>query len=49
MIATRPTAAQIERARHLLAHEGAVCSVAAGRVLDKLNAHLDPLIGEERG
>ena len=42
--------AQIERARRLLAHEGAAGDVdeaatAAGRVYDKLDAHLAPLLG----
>jgi hypothetical protein len=40
----------MERARRLLAREGAVggadeCATAAGRVYDKLHAHLDVLIG----
>jgi hypothetical protein len=47
----RPSAAQMERARRLLAHEGAAGSAeggaatAAGRVYDKLQAHLAPLVG----
>jgi hypothetical protein len=41
---------QLERARQLLAHEGASgspaeCAVAGGRVYDKLDAHLAPLLG----
>ena len=42
---------QMGRARLLLAHEGAVagsaaeCTAAAGRVYDKLHAHLAPLLG----
>jgi len=41
---------QLERARRLLAHEGALgsadeCARAAGSVYDKLHAHLDPLLG----
>ncbi len=45
-----PNPAQIERARRLLAHEGAAgsaerASTAAGRVYDKLYAHLAPLVG----
>ncbi len=41
----------MERARRLLAHEGAAGSVderattAAGRVYDKLHAHMAPLVG----
>jgi hypothetical protein len=40
----------VERARRLLAHEGAAggadeCATAAGRVYDKLDAHLAPLLG----
>jgi len=40
----------MERARQLLAHEGAAgsaaeCAVAAGRVYEKLHAHLAPLLG----
>jgi hypothetical protein len=47
---TRPNPTQMERARRLLAHEGAAdsadeCATAAGRVYDKLHAHLDPLVG----
>ena len=55
MIATdplnRPSPAQMERARRLLAHEGAAGSAderattAAGRVYDKLHAHMAPLVG----
>jgi hypothetical protein len=46
----RPTPAQVERARRLLAHEGAAgsaddCATAAGRLYDKLHAHLAPLVG----
>ena len=44
-----PSPAQMERARRLLAHEGAAStpdeSAAAGRVYDKLHAHLAPLVG----
>ena len=48
----RPNPAQMERARRLLAHEGAAGSVdkhvttAAGRVYDQLQAHLAPLVGD---
>ena len=40
----------MERARRLLAHEGAAggaeeCATAAGRVYDKLHVHLAPLVG----
>jgi hypothetical protein len=47
----RPRAAQIERAKRLLAAEGdsgasaAACAAAAGRVYDKLAAQLAPLLG----
>jgi circadian clock protein KaiC len=46
----RPSAAQLEKARLLLLHEGAAgsageCATAAGGVYDKLHAHLDPLLG----
>jgi hypothetical protein len=46
----RRSAAQVEIARRLLAHEGAAsgadeCATAAGRVYDKLEAHLAPLLG----
>jgi hypothetical protein len=46
----RPNPAQLERARRLLAHEGAAgsadeCATAAGRVFDKLHAQLAPLVG----
>lgn len=47
----RPNAAQIERAKRLLASEGASAgggtesAAAAGRVYDKLDAHLAPLLG----
>ena len=46
----RPDPAQIERARRLLAHEGAVGSAdksttTAGRVYDKLHTHLGLLVG----
>lgn len=43
--------AQLDGARRLLAHEGAsagsseACAVAAGRVYDKLDARLGPLLG----
>jgi hypothetical protein len=45
-----PSAAQLEKARLLLLHEGATgsageCATAAGRIYDKLHAHLDPLLG----
>lgn len=47
---TRPSAAQAERARQLLASEGdcsntEACAAAAGRVYDKLDAQLMPLLG----
>lgn len=48
---TRPNPAQLERARRLLAHEGAVGSAgepattAASRVYDKIHAHMAPLVG----
>ena len=47
----QPSPAQLEKARRLLAHEGAASSAedgaaaAAGRVYDKLHAHLAPLLG----
>ena len=50
----RPSPAQIERARRLLAHEGAAGSArqhsadestAAGRVYDELHAQLAPVLG----
>ena len=47
----RPSTAQLESARRLLAHEGATggaddsVAAAAGRVYDKLHAHLAPLVG----
>ncbi len=46
----RPSPEQIHRATRLLLHEGAVgsadaCAIAAGRVYDKLDAHLSPLLG----
>ena len=47
----QPSPAQVEKARRLLAHEGAASSAedgaaaAAGRVYDKLHAHLAPLLG----
>ena len=46
----RRSQAQVEWANRLLAHEGAVssadeCATTAGRVYDKLNAHLAPLLG----
>jgi hypothetical protein len=45
-----PSPAQLEIAKRLLAHEGAAgsadeCASAAGRVYDKLQAHLSPLLG----
>jgi hypothetical protein len=52
MILKRANPAQVERARQLLAHEGAAGSgdrgatTAPGRVYDKLNAQLSPLVGE---
>lgn len=47
---TPPSSAHLEWARRLLAHEGVpgsldAQSAAAGRVYDKLHAHLAPLIG----
>jgi hypothetical protein len=48
---SKPGAAQVERARRLLASEGdsgasaEQCAAAAGRVLDNLNAQLGPLLG----
>jgi hypothetical protein len=48
---TKPSAAQIERAKRLLASEGssagrsAESAAAVGRVYDKLDAHLAPLLG----
>ena len=52
MTTARPSPAQLEWARRLLAHEGAAgsadeCATAAGRVYDKLHAHLDPLVGAD--
>ncbi len=47
----RPTTSQIERAKRLLVREGAFaggsteCAAAAGRVYEKLDAHLAPLLG----
>ena len=46
----RAGAAQVERAKRLLASEGSTeqsvsCAAAAGRVYDKLDAHLAPLLG----
>lgn len=47
----QPSPAQLEKARRLLAHEVAASSAedstaaAAGRVYDKLHAHLAPLLG----
>ena len=47
----KPSAAQVERAKRLLASEGASaegsteCAAAAGRVYEKLDAHLAPLLG----
>jgi hypothetical protein len=49
----RPSPTHVERARRLLAYEGAAGSVddrastAAGRVYDKLNDHMAPLVGDE--
>ncbi len=44
-----PSSAQLELARRLLAHENAAgdgsAAIAAGRVLDKLHAELDALLG----
>jgi hypothetical protein len=46
-----PDEAQFARAKRLLAHEGASsgssedCALAAGRVYEKLNARLGPLLG----
>ncbi len=45
-----PGTAQVERAKGLLASEGSAgdseaCAAAAGRVYDKLDAHLTPLLG----
>ena len=46
-----PDAAQLARAKRFLAHEGASagcskdCALAAGRVYEKLNARLGPLLG----
>jgi hypothetical protein len=51
LLTMRPNAAQVERARTLLASEGGsasdseACAAAAGRIYDKLDAHLAPLIG----
>lgn len=47
---TEASTTQTERATLLLAHEGAAgsaaeCAAAAGRVYDKLHAHLRPLLG----
>jgi hypothetical protein len=48
----RPTPAQMETARRLLEHEVAAvsgderASTTAGRVYDKLHAHLAPLVGD---
>jgi hypothetical protein len=46
----RPSPAEIERVRRLLAHESGAggegsCATAAGRVYDKIHAHLAPLVG----
>jgi hypothetical protein len=46
----RPSPAQIEWAKQLLEHEGAAggaaeCAAAAGRVYDKIGAHLAPFVG----
>jgi hypothetical protein len=47
----RPSPAQMERAKRLLAHEAAASSAddrattAAGRVYEKLHVHMDPLVG----
>ena len=48
----RAGAAQVERAKRLLASEGSTghpesCAAAAGRVYDKLDAHLAPLLGRK--
>jgi len=48
---SRPSATQVERAKQLLANEGASgrssteCAAAAWRVYEKLNARLAPLLG----
>jgi hypothetical protein len=48
---SRPSATQVEKARRLLASEGATwssseeCAAAAWRVYEKLNARLAPLLG----
>jgi hypothetical protein len=48
MAMTSPSAAQVERAKRMLAHEGDVgrsseeCAAAAWRVYEKLNARLAP-------
>ena len=47
----QPSPAQLEKAKRLLAHEGAArgaedgAAAAAGRVYEKLHAHLAPLLG----
>jgi hypothetical protein len=46
----RPSPAQLDRAKRLLASEGfadssEACAAAAGRVRDKFDAHLAPLLG----
>ena len=49
---SRANPAQLERARRLLAHEGAAGSAheraatAASRVYDKIHAHMAPLVGD---
>lgn len=49
---SRPNPAQVARAGQLLAYEGAADSVAdgkttaAGRIYDKLHAHLAPIMGD---
>ena len=49
-VLTEASPTQLERATVLLAYEGAAvsaaeCALAAGRVYDKLHAHLSPLLG----
>ena len=48
---SRATPQQIDRAKRLLAHEGAsgnaeACALAAARVHDAIRAHLAPLVGD---
>jgi len=50
IVLTRPSSAQLEIARRLLAQQRAVdepddCATAAGRVFEKLHEHLGPVIG----